>query len=134
MGRKQGAKPRADVQVPDPVLLDEVDKELERRGHAFCLYADDCNVYVRSRPAGERVMELLRRLYANLRLRINETKSAVDFGVEPENPGLLILGSAGTNGEAAGGEQSPCHDEGERPSHHEAVGRAEHRTGQQAAE
>ena len=60
------------------VLLDEVDKELERRGHAFVRYADDCNVYVRSRRAGERVLGLLRRLYANLRLRVNEAKSAVD--------------------------------------------------------
>ncbi len=59
------------------VLLDEVDKELERRGHAFARYADDCNVYVRSKRAGERVMELLRQLYARLRLRINESKSAV---------------------------------------------------------
>jgi len=61
------------------VLLDEVDKELEQRGHAFVRYADDCNVYVRSRRAGARVMGLLRRLYAGLRLRINETKSAVDL-------------------------------------------------------
>ena len=61
------------------VLLDEVDKELEKRGHAFCRYADDCNVYVRSRRAGERVMGLLRQLYAGLRLRINEAKSAVDL-------------------------------------------------------
>jgi group II intron reverse transcriptase/maturase len=59
------------------VLLDEVDKELERRGHAFVRYADDCNVYVRSKRAGERVMNLLRRLYGHLRLRINEAKSAV---------------------------------------------------------
>ena len=59
------------------VLLDEVDKELEKRGHAFVRYADDCNVYVRSRRAGERVMETLRRLYARLRLRVNEAKSAV---------------------------------------------------------
>jgi len=59
------------------VLLDDVDKELERRGHAFARYADDCNVYVRSRRAGERVMEALRRLYARLRLRVNEDKSAV---------------------------------------------------------
>ena len=59
------------------VLLDEVDKELEKRGHAFVRYADDCNVYVRSRRAGERVMETLRHLYAKLRLRINESKSAV---------------------------------------------------------
>ena len=60
------------------VLLDEVDKELERRGHAFIRYADDGNVYVKSRRAGERVMTLLRRLFGALKLRINETKSAVD--------------------------------------------------------
>jgi RNA-directed DNA polymerase len=59
------------------VLLDEVDKELERRGHCFVRYADDANVYVRSRRAGERVMRLLRRLYARLRLTVNETKSTV---------------------------------------------------------
>jgi hypothetical protein len=59
------------------VLLDEVDKELEKRGHAFVRYADDCNVYVRSQRAGERVMQALRRLYAKLHLRINESKSAV---------------------------------------------------------
>jgi group II intron reverse transcriptase/maturase len=59
------------------VLLDSVDKELERRGHAFARYADDCNVYVRSRRAGERVMAALRGLYARLRLRVNEDKSAV---------------------------------------------------------
>ncbi len=59
------------------VLLDEVDKELERRGLCFVRYADDLNVYVRSRRAGEDAMQTLRRLYAALRLRINETKSAV---------------------------------------------------------
>ena len=59
------------------VLLDEVDRELERRGHRFVRYADDCNVYVRSPRAGERVMELLRDLYGKLRLQINESKSAV---------------------------------------------------------
>ena len=68
------------------VLLDEVDKELEKRGHAFVRYADDCNVYVRSRRAGERVMGLLRRLYAGLHLRVNEAKSAVD---RPQNRKLL---------------------------------------------
>lgn len=59
------------------VLLDEVDRELERRGHRFARYADDCNVYVRSRKAGERVMSLLRRCYDKLHLQINESKSAV---------------------------------------------------------
>ena len=58
------------------VLLDEVDKELEKRGHAFARYADDCNVYVRSKRAGDRVMEA-RRFFAKLRLRVNESKSAV---------------------------------------------------------
>ena len=59
------------------VLLDEVDKELEKRGHTFVRYADDCNVYVRSRRAGEDVMKTLRRLYGRLRRRVNEAKSAV---------------------------------------------------------
>ena len=59
------------------MLLDEVDKVLEKRGHCFARYADDCNVYVRSRKAGERVMALLRKCYAKLRLKVNETKSAV---------------------------------------------------------
>lgn len=59
------------------VLLDEVDQELQRRGHRFVRYADDCNVYVRSKRAGERVMQSLRVLYGQLRLRVNETKSAV---------------------------------------------------------
>jgi len=59
------------------VLLDEVDKELEKRGLSFVRYADDLNVYVRSRRAGEDTLQTLRRLYAGLRLRINEAKSAV---------------------------------------------------------
>lgn len=59
------------------VLLDEVDKALERRGYSFARYADDCNVYVGSKNAGERVMALLRKLYAGLKLQINEAKSAV---------------------------------------------------------
>jgi group II intron reverse transcriptase/maturase len=61
------------------VLLDEVDKELEKRGHTFVRYADDCNVYVRSHRAGQRVMQLLKRLFGRLRLRVNESKSAVDL-------------------------------------------------------
>jgi len=59
------------------VLLDEVDKALEARGYSFARYADDCNVYVGSRRAGERVMAYLRKLYAGLKLQINEAKSAV---------------------------------------------------------
>jgi RNA-directed DNA polymerase len=59
------------------VLLDEVDKELERRKHCFVRYADDCNVYVRSKRAGERVLAALRQMYAKLRLKVNEEKSTV---------------------------------------------------------
>lgn len=61
------------------VLLDELDRELERRGHRFVRYADDCNVYVASRRAGERVMASLERfLRERLRLPVNHEKSAVD--------------------------------------------------------
>jgi RNA-directed DNA polymerase len=59
------------------VLLDEVDRELERRGHLFVRYADDCNVYVRSRRAGERVLKGLRKLYDRLHLKVNDAKTAV---------------------------------------------------------
>ena len=59
------------------VLLDEVDRELERRGHHFVRYADDCNVYVRSRRAGERVLAGLTQLYERLHLMVNEAKTAV---------------------------------------------------------
>src|SRR5690349_11525627 len=60
------------------LLLDELDKELARRGHRFCRYADDCNIYVRSHRAGERVMASVSRfLTQKLRLKVNEAKSAV---------------------------------------------------------
>lgn len=59
------------------VVLDEVDRELERRGHKCVRYADDCNVYVRSRKAGERVLQALRGCYAKLALKVNESKTAV---------------------------------------------------------
>ncbi len=59
------------------VLLDEVDRVLEQRGHRFVRYADDCNVYVRSQKAGERVLRGLRKTYARLHLKVNESKTAV---------------------------------------------------------
>ena len=59
------------------VMLDEVDRELERRGLRFERYADDCNVYVRSQRAGQRVLAKLRKLYAKLKLSVNEAKTAV---------------------------------------------------------
>ena len=61
------------------ILLDDLDKELERRGHAFCRYADDCNIYVASKRAGERVMvSVTRFLSRRLKLTVNGAKSAVD--------------------------------------------------------
>ena len=60
------------------LVLDDLDRELERRGHRFCRYADDCNIYVRSRRAGERVMASVCEFLAKkLRLKVNESKSAV---------------------------------------------------------
>ncbi len=59
-------------------MLDDLDKELERRGHRFCRYADDCNIYVRSHRAGERVMASVSRfLTKKLWLKVNAAKSAV---------------------------------------------------------
>ena len=60
------------------LVLDDLDKELTRRGHRFCRYADDCNIYVRSHRAGERVMASVSRfLTRKLRLKVNQSKSAV---------------------------------------------------------
>jgi len=60
------------------ILLDELDQELERRGHEFCRYADDCNIYVRSERAGKRVMETIEGfLWKRLKLKVNLRKSAV---------------------------------------------------------
>jgi len=60
------------------ILLTELDRELERRGHAFCRYADDCNIYVRSKTTGERVMASITRFLADtLKLTVNAAKSAV---------------------------------------------------------
>jgi RNA-directed DNA polymerase len=59
------------------VFLDEVDRELERRGHPFVRYADDTNVYVRSHRACKRLTALLLRLYGRLRLTVNRAKGAV---------------------------------------------------------
>ena len=74
------------------LLLDEVDKELEWRGHRFCRYADDLNVYVRSKAAGERVMASLTRFVEKrLRLRVNRTKSAVAHVSERKFLGYRLL-------------------------------------------
>ena len=63
------------------IVLDDLDKELTRRGHRFCRYADDCNIYVRSRRAGERVMVSVSRfLTQKLRLKVNEAKGGATGG------------------------------------------------------
>src|SRR5439155_1620386 len=60
------------------LVLNELDRELERRGHRYLRYADDCNIYVRSQRAGQRVMESITRFITQkLKLKVNETKSAV---------------------------------------------------------
>ena len=77
------------------VLLDTVDKELERRGHRFVRYADDCKVYVQSTRAAERVMEGLVGLYAGLKLRVNVAKSAVARAWERSFLGYSFWGAPG---------------------------------------
>ncbi len=73
------------------LVLDEFDKELERRGHRFCRYADDCNIYVRSHRAGERAMASVSRfLTVKLRLKVNESKSAVARPEERKFLGFTI--------------------------------------------
>ena len=74
------------------LLLDDLDKELEARGHCFCRYADDCNIYVRSKVAGERVLASLTEfLEGKLRLRVNHAKSAVAHVSERKFLGYRLL-------------------------------------------
>lgn len=62
------------------IMLDDLDKELEKRGHKFCRYADDCNIYVRSKRAGERVMKSITNIIEKeLKLKVNRNKSNVDL-------------------------------------------------------
>ena len=87
------------------IMLDDLDKLLEQRGHRFCRYADDCNIYVRSQRAGERVMSSVRRfIEGRLGLKINESKSKVDrprnrkFLGFSEKPGTFQDARAGDHG------------------------------------
>src|SRR6056297_2258855 len=71
------------------IILDDLDKELEKRGHSFVRYADDCNIYVRSRKAGDRVMQSLTKFVeGKLKLRVNREKSAVDRPLEEDLSGV----------------------------------------------
>lgn len=74
------------------LLLDDLDKELERRGHHFCRYADDCNIYVQSKAAGQRVLgSVTRFLEVVLRLRVNRDKSEVAYIEERKFLGYRLL-------------------------------------------
>jgi RNA-directed DNA polymerase len=81
--------------LPSNLVLDEFDRELEARGHRFARYADDCNIYVRSERAGQRVMESVKRfIVTRLKLKVNEAKSAV---AKPQE--RKFLGFSLTSGE-----------------------------------
>lgn len=83
------------------VMLDDFDKELEKRGHRFARYADDCNIYVKSEKAGQRVMEsAIKFLTTKLKLKVNQQKSAVahpwerkflGFTFKKEEPGKIVV-------------------------------------------
>src|ERR1700726_4954070 len=80
------------------LVLDEMDRELERRGHRFVRYADDCNIYVRSERAGQRVMESISRFITqNLKLKVNEAKSAVARPQERKFLGFSFTSGPGSH-------------------------------------
>jgi len=77
------------------LVLDELDRELERRGHGFARYADDCNIYVRSERAGQRVMESISNfIVMELKLKVNSEKSAVAKPQERKFLGFSFTGGA----------------------------------------
>ena len=117
------------------VLLDEVDRELERRGHAFVRYADDCNVYVQSRRAGERVMRgCCAAAMRSCALKVNESKSAVGSGLGTQVPGLLPVRSPRRARSSERWPIRPCDKMKERVrQHHAAHAGAEHRTDRRRA-
>jgi RNA-directed DNA polymerase len=78
------------------LLLDEVDRALERRGHCFVRYADDCNIYVRTVRAGERVMAQMVKLLGKLRLQVNASKSAVAAVQDRQFLGFRLVARNGT--------------------------------------
>jgi len=74
------------------IVLDELDKELESRGHSFCRYADDCNIYVRSRKSGERVMtSIVDFIEKKLKLKVNKSKEWSQALFRCEVPGLYTF-------------------------------------------
>ena len=98
------------------LVLDELDKELTRRGHRFCRYADDCNIYVRSQRAGERVMASVASfLTTTLRLKVNESKSAV---ARPEERKFLGFSIANDGSERRIAPQAPREVQGANSGPH----------------
>lgn len=78
------------------IVLDELDKELEKRGHSFCRYADDCNIYVSSKRSGERVMKsLIDFIEQKLKLKVNRKKSGVKHCTESKFLGYTLLPGGG---------------------------------------
>ena len=78
------------------IVLDELDKELERRGHSFCRYADDCNIYVKSEKAGKRVMaSIVKFIEGKLKLKVNQTKSGVRHCSKVKFLGYTLLPEGG---------------------------------------
>jgi group II intron reverse transcriptase/maturase len=78
------------------IVLDDLDRELERRGHSFCRYADDCNIYVNSRKAGERVMEsVVHFIEKKLKLKVNRSKSGVRHCSEVKFLGYTLMSEGG---------------------------------------
>jgi RNA-directed DNA polymerase len=75
------------------IMLDDLDKELEKRGHKFCRYADDANIYVRTERAGQRVMDSLRKfIEKKLKLKINDKKSKVSKAMKLKFLGYSVIG------------------------------------------
>jgi group II intron reverse transcriptase/maturase len=78
------------------IVLDELDKELESRGHSFCRYADDCNIYVKSKKAGERVMaSVIEFIEKKLKLKVNRSKSGVRHCSDVKFLGYTLLSEGG---------------------------------------
>ena len=110
------------------LMLDVLDKELERRGHRFARYADDCNIYVRSPRAGERVMASITRfLERRLKLRVNTAKSAVASPAERKFLGFSFM-DQGRPGGASRRRRSPDSRSGSGNSRHGQVGAASRRS------
>jgi group II intron reverse transcriptase/maturase len=78
------------------IVLDELDKEVEARGHSFCRYADDCNIYVKSKKAGERVLESVTEfIEKKLKLKVNRAKSGVKHCSDVKFLGYTLLSEGG---------------------------------------